>query len=215
MKLNRYAFVWSLCLCSMPALAQVDTIGKKGNTLLTNRLKPGLNQYLVYTQNPKSSKKLGFWFWLRDIKRENRNGENTITISQQWFSADTLNYRKVFSKNRAANFAPLFHSETVKGVVHAYNWYSDHIKGADTVSNNTKKDFGLDFKLPNLNWNLDIETFEMLPLAAGKKFALNFYDAGLDPPAYVLYQVIGDEILTLYGNKTVDCWKLITQGEHD
>ncbi len=55
----------------------------------------------------------------------------------------------------------------------------------------------------------------MLPLAAGKKFALNFYDAGLDPPAYVLYQVTGDEVLTLYGNKTVDCWKLITQGEHD
>jgi len=108
-----------------------------------------------------------------------------------------------------------FVGNQVFAISHAYNWYPDHIKGADTVSNNTKKDFGLDFKSPNLNWNLDIETFEMLPLAAGKKFALNFYDACLDPPAYVLYQVTGDEVLTLYGNKTVDCWKLITQGEHD
>jgi len=64
----------------------------------------------------------------------------------------------------------------------------------------------------NLNWNLDIETFEMLPLAAGKSFLINFYDAGLDPPQYVRYTVTGSEKLAL-GAAEVDCWVLATEGK--
>jgi hypothetical protein len=76
------------------------------------------------------------------------------------------------------DFSPVYHTETIGGKVGAYNWDADKIKGADTVALNTKKDFALNFTEPNFNWNQDIETFEMMPLAAGKTFAINFYDAG-------------------------------------
>ena len=53
----------------------------------------------------------------------------------------------------------------------------------------------------------------MLPLGKGKTFAINFYDAGLNPPRYVIYKVTGSEMLTMLNNEKVDCWKLITEGD--
>ena len=95
----------------------------------------------------------------------------------------------------------------------AYNWGPDKITSADSVPQNQQKNFSLDFKLPNFNWNLDIETFEMLPLAMGKTFVINFYDAGLDPPAFVNYRVTGSQVLATLDNQKVDCWILFSEGD--
>lgn len=118
----------------------------------------------------------------------------------------------MYSLNSVADFAPIYHRETVGGKISAYQWSGNGITGDDSVSDNSKKAFTLKFDEPNLNWNLDIETFEMLPLAAGKSFLINFYDAGLDPPKYVLYTVTGSEELTLMNGEKADCWKLFTEG---
>ncbi|ASU36597.1 hypothetical protein MuYL_4714 [Mucilaginibacter xinganensis] len=203
-----------MCFAVNLAFAQTDTIRLKDKRLLTSVLKPGLKQYLVYFQTPASPKTLRFWFWLRDIKTESRGGEKVFTITQHWYGNDTTSYREVYSVNKAADFAPVYHSETVKNIKSAYNWHSDKITGADTVKGNAKKDFSLAFNTPNFNWNLDIETFEMLPLAAGKTFAINFYDAGLDPPKYILYKVSGSEIVATLNDEKIDCWKLLTEGDY-
>jgi len=196
------------------AYGQVDTIHLKDKRLLTQYLKPALNQYLVYFQAPKDKKKLGLSLWMRNIQTGTKNGEKVFTVTQNWYGSDTNSYRSVYSINKIADFAPLYHSETVQNKTRAYNWGPDKITGADTITNNAQKGFALDFKLPNFNWNLDIETFEMLPLAAGKTFAINFYDAGLSPPEWVLYKVTGSEVITTLGNEKVDCWKLFSEGEY-
>jgi len=204
-----------LIYCSVSiTYGQTDTIRLKDKRLLTSVLKAGLNQYLVYFQTTKAPKTLRFWFWLRDIKAENRNGEKVFTITQHWYGSDTTSYRQAYSVNKAANFEPVYFSETVRGKTGAYNWNADKVTGADTVADNDKKGFSLDFKDPNFNWNLDIETFEMLPLAAGKTFAINFYDAGLDPPKYVLYKVTGSGVIATLSNEKVDCWKLFTEDDY-
>jgi len=209
-----YLFVLTVfMLINRPVHAQTDTIRLQEKRLLTSVLKPGLRQYLVYFQSPAKRKSLGFWFWLRDIKIENRNGEKVFAITQHWYGNDTNSYRLVYSINRVADFAPLYHSETIKNITKAYNWNADMITGADSVANNAQKNFKLNFGLPNFNWNLDIETFEMLPLAEGKTFVINFYDAGLDPPAYVNYKVTGSEVITTLNNEKIDCWKLFTEGD--
>ena len=203
------------CTISLSARAQVDTIRLKDKRLLTSMLKPGLKQYLVYFQTANDKRKLGFWFWLRDIEIKNRNGERVFTITQHWYGNDTNSYRKVYSINKAADFAPLYHSETIRGITKAYNWGEEKIIGADSVAQNAQKAFSLNFKVPNFNWNLDIETFEMLPLAAGKTFAINFYDAGLDPPEYVNYKVMGSEAIETVNDEKIDCWKLFTEGTYN
>jgi hypothetical protein len=193
--------------------AQNDTIRLQDKRLNTSALKPGLNQYLVYFQDPKSPKNLRFWFWLRNIQLETRNGEKVFTITQHWYTSDTATYRSIYSINKASDFAPVYHSETRGGKTKGYNWGTGKITGADSVAQNQAKGFLLDFKLPNFNWNLDIETFEMLPLAEGKNFVINFYDAGLSPPEYATYKVIGSEEITTLDNRKVDCWKLLSEGD--
>lgn len=199
-------------LFSLGASAQIDTIGKGKSRLLTTKVKPGLRQYIIYMQDPAKSKTITFWFWSRNIRREVRGGENVITNTQTWIGGDTIAYRSMYSVNRANDFSPLFHSETAGKKTKAYNWSEKNISGADTVARNAAKGFNLDFKALTYNWNLDMETFEQLPLAAGKTFAINFYDAGLDPPEYFLYKVSGSEVLKSYENKTLDCWILSTEG---
>lgn len=196
------------------AKAQVDTIRVKDHRLNTATLKPGLRQYLVYFQNTKSPKILRFWFWLRDTKMTERNGEKVFATTQHWYGGDTVSYRTGYSLNRVKDFSPIYHSETINGKIGAYNWFADKVIGADTVALNTKKDFKLDFTEACYNWNLDIETFEMLPLAAGKSFAINFYDAGFGKPVYTLYKVIGSEMISTYDGQKVDCWKLFNESDN-
>ncbi|HEY4150777.1 MAG TPA: hypothetical protein VGM41_17685 [Chitinophagaceae bacterium] len=218
MHLGRLVFMMVLLAagCFLPAAvaAQADTVNPATHQLLVSALRPGLRQYLVYFQNPKTPKKLSyFWYWMRDISFEKSNNEKVIAIRQHWLGSDTNSYRSVYSLNSADDFEPLYHLESVSGKTNAYNWTAAAITGDDTVEGNARKGFRLDFTTPNFNWNLDIETFEMLPLAKGKSFAINFYDAGLEPPQYVVYTVTGSEIITTLNNEKVDCWKLYTEGK--
>jgi hypothetical protein len=199
-------------LTGAKAQAPADTVRPGKGHLLTAVLKPGLRQYLVTYQNPKQSRSLTFWYWMRDIRVSDRGGRKVFAIKQHWYGSDTNAYRSVYSLNAADDFAPAYHRETVRGKTAAYNWNPDGIAGADTVEGNARKAFSLKFDEPNYNWNLDIETFEMLPLAAGRSFLINFYDAGLDPPKYVLYKVVGSEELDLLNGGKTDCWKLGTEG---
>jgi hypothetical protein len=215
-RLNFFMIVIMPMMIIISANAQPDTVRLNDRRLITSALKPGLKQYLVYFQNPKKTRTLNFSFWTRNIQLEERNGEKVYAITQHWYGSDTAGYgyRYIYSLNKANDFAPLYHAESINNKTKAYNWYADKITGADSVAQNLQKGFSLDFKTANFNWNLDIETFEMLPLAAGKTFVINFYDAGLSPPEYVNYKVIGDEKITTLDNEKVDCWKLFTDGDY-
>jgi hypothetical protein len=212
--MNKCFFILVMLLISAAVRAQTDTIGLHGKRLVTSALKPGLNQYLIYFQDTKKHQELGFWFWLRDIKITDRKGEKVFTINQHWYGSDSASYRTVYSVNRVADFSPVYHAEFKRGKLFAYNWDATRITGADTAAQNSQKGFSLDLKTPNLNWNLDIETFEMLPLAAGKTFMINFYDAGLDLPQYVAYKVTGSETIATLNNDLVDCWTLVTESDY-
>lgn len=196
-------------------MAQTDTINFGNRKLLTKQLKTGLKQYLVYAQNPKQGKKMNISIWTRDIKKTIKNEEKSFIVLQKWYGSDTAAYRKIYSVNRESDFSPVYHSELIGNQIKAFNWFPDHINGADSIVNNQQNAFNLKFDFPCFNWNLDIETFEMLPLAAGKKFVIPFYDAGFSKPAYTAYHVAGSEVIQTLDGKNVDCWKLVTEGDHD
>jgi len=94
-------------LLSLVSFSQVDTIRLKDKRLLTSNLRPGLKQYLVYSQDPKKEKNLGFWYWLRNVQAEDRGQEKVFAITQHWFGSDTNSYRYVYSVNKTSDFAPL------------------------------------------------------------------------------------------------------------
>lgn len=199
---------------TQPAAAQqTDTIRVGDRRLRPARLRLGTRQYLVYYYSPARPNMLGFWLWRRELQAVRYQGQPAIHVRQHWYGSDTSSYREIVSLVRAADFAPLYHTETVKGQRKAYNWNPTGIAGTDSVAENQARAFQLAFRQPVFNWNLDIETFELLPLAAGKRFAIPFYDAGSQPPAYVVYTVVGRELLTLPGAAPVACWKLVTEGK--
>jgi hypothetical protein len=212
--LSSFLLLISMHIVQLAHGQAADTIRPGKGHLMTSYLKPGLQQYFIYMQDPHKNRELTFWYWLRDISLETHNGAKVFAIKQRWYGSDSSWFRTVYSLNAQDDFAPIYFAETSGGARSAdYNWNADGISGADTVEGNVKKAFHLKFDAPNMNWNLDIETFEMLPLAEGKSFLINFYDAGLDPPAYVLYKVIGSEELSLFGGEKTDCWKLTTEGK--
>jgi len=194
--------------------AQADTVYPGSPHLNTALLKPGLKQYLVYHQWPQYKKMMLFEYWVRNVSIEKKDGVEVFAIRENWYTADSTGYRTFLSFCGVKDFAPLYHEAAAGGKIAAYNWNNTGIKGADTVNANTKKDFSLAFNRPNFNWHLDIETFEMLPLAMGKTFLINFYDAGLSPPAFVTYTVTGSETLVTLDNRQVACWKLETSGSY-
>jgi hypothetical protein len=204
-----------ICAKNRPAFAQADTIRPSDRRLIMAQLETGIRQYLVYYQNPSAEKSLFCWFWVREVQKTEWRQQPVFTITQHWFGSDTGVYRSIYSVCRAANFQPLYHAEELQSKISAYNWTEKDIRGDSSQKNNIKHDFSLPFPESNLNWNLDMETFEMLPLAANKSFLINFYDAGLDPPKFVLYTVTGSEILPTYDDHMVDCWKLFTEGNYN
>ncbi|NML37890.1 hypothetical protein HHL17_11860 [Chitinophaga sp. G-6-1-13] len=206
-----WAFV-ILLFALQQASAQADTISPRHHALNTRWLQPGLRQYLVYFQFPDKPKMLSFSLWMREVSKSQYHHQPVIEVKQSWYNTDSNYYRSFYSINSEKDFSPLYHSATAATGTKAYNWSATGIKGADSVADNKAAGYTLDFNSPNYNWHLDIETFEMLPLAAGKTFYILFYDAGLDPPAYVKYTVTGSEMLTTLDNRQVDCWILHTGG---
>src|SRR6195952_2510457 len=83
---------------------KADTIRPGNGHLLTQVLKPGLRQYLVYFQYPQRNKGLTFWYWMRDITVETHQGVKAFAITQHWYGSDSTAYRKVYSLNSMDDF---------------------------------------------------------------------------------------------------------------
>lgn len=201
--------IFCLLLFNQIQAQQVDTIHINAQELLTQSLKPSKSQYLVsiHTTNPERVRNL--FLWKRDLSLETHNGKEVIVISQDWQGQDTLFNRKLYSVSEKATFKPIYHySQSTRGI-EAFNFEADKIVGADSIANNSRKDWQISLKEPTLNWELDLEILALLPFKEGKTFAVNFYHPGSKGgPQYYLYKVAGSEVLEVTGGQPVDCWKL-------
>lgn len=177
-----------------------------------NYLPAGKQSYLVYIQAPDGRKR-NIWLWERDTRKEIWNGREMIGIRQQWTSSDTgFNSRQLYSVCNPADFTPVYHySVNPKGLVEAYTFHPDRIQSADTVPQISRKGFSMPLKEPAFNWELDLETFPLLPLKEGKSFVISFYHPGSpSKPDWYTYTVTGTETLRTVDGKEVDCFKLFT-----
>lgn len=199
----------ALMLVTFLSNAQTDTIYHLDSRQIRKYLKPSANQYLVFIQRKGDPRQSFTFIWSRDVRFVNRSGKELIEIDQKWYSSDTSRLRTVYSLMNASDFSPVYHHTKLNRAIEAYDFYPDKIKGSDSVANNTKKDFLLPLNHPMLNWELDLETFPLLDLKAGKSFAINFYHPGAkgEPKLYV-YKVTGEETLSVIEGGSVPCWKL-------
>lgn len=190
---------------------KADTI--RAGDLQLKYLPLGTKQYLVYIKTKEGLKK-GIWLWERTTSRELFHEQPSITIRQQWTTSDTgFNSRQITSVVNANDFTPVYHTTTnPKTGKEAYNFHTTEIVTADSIADAGRKDFKMVITEPAFNWELDLETFPLLPLKEGKTFAVNFYHPGSKTgPAWYNYTVTGSEKLKTTNGETVDCYKLYTE----
>lgn len=192
------------------AQSQPDTIRAAGFSM--QYLPAGKQSYLVYIQTPGGFKK-SIWLWERETRKEKWNGRDRILVRQQWTSSDTgFNSRQLLSVCEQAGFVPVYHhSRNSKGQVEAYVYGPDQIRSDDTVQQLSRKGFTMPLQETAFNWELDLETFSLLPLQEGKSFVICFYHPGSpSKPDWYTYTVTGSETLRTVDGKDVECLKLYT-----
>ncbi|MEI9809379.1 MAG: hypothetical protein WDO16_16750 [Bacteroidota bacterium] len=76
-------------------------------------------------------------------------------------------------------FMPLYHTTVnPKTGKEAYDFHATEIVTSDSVADAGNKGFKQALTETSYNWELDLETFPLLPLKEGKTFVMNFYHPG-------------------------------------
>ncbi|MEZ4797551.1 MAG: hypothetical protein R2785_10325 [Flavobacteriaceae bacterium] len=169
-------------------------------------IKDQITRYLVYVELPNGTMS-DISIWERNVKLKN----DEIIVKQSWANQDKTKNRIVYSVSDKKTFLPKYHKSVNRdSVIEAYDFYTDKIVGADSIANNSKKDFNLELSNSGLphNWELDLEMLQMLPYQLNRTFSLFFYHpGGKTAPKYYNYTVINEEKLsTSYG--VIDTWVL-------
>jgi hypothetical protein len=205
------AFILAIIVSSvLHAQNNIDTIHAGDGKLDLKYLPTGTQRYLVYIKTKDGDKK-GIWLWERTTAREIRENKNTIVIRQQWKTSDTgYNYRKLESVVDPKTFTPIYHhTENPKTGSETFNLLSSEFLTVDPTANDARKNKNLDPMGTTFNWELDLETFPLLPLKEGKTFVINFYHpGGKTQPAWYNYTVTGTEKIATVNGEKVDCYKL-------
>ncbi len=193
--------------------AQIDTVYQFDSKTIANRIKEGRSQYCLFFQNKRSPKKAGTYIVDKTITFKKVNGIDAIEIIQKLYSSDTTGFNYVYSLVRRDNFNPIHHRTWRQRTgTEAYDFYENKIVGSDTVANNSRKGFELLTTHPLLNWEIDLETFAMLPFKKDKTFAINFYHPGSPTkPMLYSYKVVGEEAVDGLEGAKIGCWKLLIE----
>jgi len=210
MKNKNNVLLMLLALISLKGFAQMDTLTVHSKNLIIAKIKPKKNSYLVYIEKPDGSV-LDVSIWERTVAFSRINNEEVIVVDQRWKNQEASKTRTIKSINNRKNFQPIYHySKNGKGAIEAYTFLKDKIIGTDSVQNNTKKGFQISNKSNTLNWELDLETYQLLPYSLNRAFKINFYHPGSKSmkPNFYIYSVIGEEKIQISNQKFIDCWLL-------
>jgi hypothetical protein len=206
------------------ANAQKDTLIIKPDDVNTKVLIPGMHRWLIYFKNGVDSPRYGYQMWNRKIDFINYEGKNSIAVTQQWESNDTVTH-KVYSVSDAKTFQPYYQDSWWKGRGNATfdllkqtgNIASHELNDADTAR--TYKRIWDAFKSAMqqyvLNWHLDLETFPLLPYKEGRTFGINFYELGSSPAQLQYYTVTGSGKLEGFDSQPIDCWLLVHEAKNN
>jgi len=206
-------FFLFICLSSffISTAQDIDTVDFHYKHFHFKNLQACIHKYLVYSEDSTTQKRSAVYIWERNIALPNQLNKH-IVIDQKWFSLDSqLFVRTMHSEIDAHTFLPILHHTTFSGIgkpIHTELYlFSSNLICTDTLISDKK--FKLGIEHPVFNWELDLETFSLLPLQIGKSFAINFYHPGSAIlPHYYLYKVEGMTTISRYAQKSIQCYQI-------
>lgn len=188
---------------------EADTI-RVGDTFENHHLlKEKTISYLVHSEF-RGSVRLGVLV-RSSVEKIKHEGKDYLALRHFYYSSD---------KNSSGDFYSMVEPETFKPVIHirnigdrgkeAYRFTGETLVALDTVSNNAEEGYNLTLEEPVFNFELDLNTFSMLPMQEGYKAVLRFHHPGSKStkPDWYEIKVEGSEKVKLPGGKELDTWVL-------
>ncbi|MEP6738513.1 MAG: hypothetical protein ABJA70_23505 [Chryseolinea sp.] len=202
----------ALIMISIAGFGQVDSVSVNRNNLLTGKLTEGKSSYCIFSKDVNTGLVSQISIWNREVSFAIMNGHKVVVVKQMRYSPDQKKNKYVYTVSDRATMQTIYNKSARDGMkIEAYNYNDREISGADSVKENTKRDFTLHVKEPPYCFEIDLETLRLLPiLKVGQKLAVNFYHPGGETlPKYYPVDVIGLEELELMGGQKVICWKIL------
>lgn len=93
----------------------------------------------------------------------------------------------------------------------AFQFSESLISGLDSAVDNVQKDFELVLSETTYNWQIDLETYSLLPMKEGYHAVMNFYHPGSSSePKFYHLKVIGSDTIQLPDGRSINCWIIFT-----
>ena len=148
----------------------------------------------------------------RTAKMVQVDGKEYLFIEHVWKGADEQWNGQFQYLCEPGTLKPVQHIRfTQRNGKEAYAFTRQKISGLDSAVDNSASDFELLLESPTYNWEIDLETYSLLPMRLNYTAVMNFYHpGGTTPPAYYELKIIGEEPLTLPDGRQLDCWILFT-----
>lgn len=188
---------------------EIDTIRVGDHFKNFDQLPIGSMQYMIYAERGDTQRPSVIMN--AKTERIEHEGKEYIAISHIWNGADKKFNGQFYSLVKPKTFEPVIHirESEAKGT-EAYKFSKKALIALDTVSNNAEAGYSLELDESIFNFEIDLETFSLLPLKQSYKAALHFFHPGstFGGPDWYVIEVIGSEELILPGGKKIDTWIL-------
>jgi hypothetical protein len=165
-------FILCLFIGQIKSNAQVDTIHAKNNKLALYKLKEETVNYLVYFVDSVTKKRTVGDLWQRRTQFANFKNQPAVVFTWNWMRNDSI-YATIINICDRKTLAPIYRHGSYKGRgVMAYDYREGLMVPSDTIPNNLAiKKGNTVLSLPVLSWELDLETYALLPIKkVGQKF---------------------------------------------
>ena len=174
------------------------------------QLEMGTTKDLIYTEVQGNA--VSLTLKTRTTEMVEINGRKLVKITHAWQSPGTEHSGNFVYWCEPGTLKPLQHIRTTQKLgKEGFLFKEGRITALDSVKNNAVKALDLDLSEPTFNWEVDLETYSLLPMKNGYHAVMNFYHpGGSTPPAFYHLKVTGSEKLILPNGKPMDCWILFT-----
>ncbi len=198
-------------LVSVVTIAQdIDTIRVGHRFQHYDQLEKGTFNQLIFTE--VQGKKRFPVLKTITVEEVERDGKTYLSVRHDWLSANPETNGSFSYLCEPGTLRPVSHvRRTQQKGVEGYIFDGKSVQTLDTLVDNDLTDFKVDLEVPTYNWEIDIETYSLLPMREGYRAVMNFYHPGAStPPGYYLLEVEGSEQVTLPDGSSLDCWVVFT-----
>ncbi len=205
--MKKFILLFSL-ICSY-SFAQ-DTIRMGHEFKNFDLLELGTTTDAVY--NSLDGKMRGLSLMTKTTELVTIDGVQYLSIKHEWNDPNTEWHGSFEYLCEPKTLRPIQHIRiTPRAGKEAFKFYDKQIVGLDSAIDNKQKDFELALQEPTYNWEIDLETYSLLPMKKGYHAVMNFYHPGASSsPNFYHLKVIGSEKIKLPNGKSMDCWIIFT-----